>query len=68
MLKLAAHNTEAQIAEFKRGESSAPFECKECGMRAYISVNQADAHQDKCRGRKPKVRRTSVQKNRKPSE
>lgn len=68
MLKLAVKNTAAQVAEFKRGETSAAFECKECGYRAYISINQAEAHEEKCKGRKPKVRRTTAQKHRKSSE
>lgn len=67
MLKLAVKNTEAQITEFKRGEQYAAFECNECGYRAYISVNQAEAHTDKCRGRRPKVSRSTARNRHKPS-
>lgn len=55
MLKIASVQTAEQLAEYKRGEKGTHFTCKHCRYQAYITVHQAEAHEETCKGRKPKV-------------
>jgi len=54
-MKLVSIQTSEQVAEYKRGEESAPFECTECGYRAYITLRSMEGHSERCTGRKPKI-------------
>ena len=54
-MKLVVNQSQKEVDDYKRGEQYAPFECKECGYRAYISIFMAESHEEKCKGRKPKV-------------
>jgi len=62
MLRIVAQQTEQELLEHKRLDESAPFECAECGYRAFIALRAMEAHAEKCKGRKP-----IVSKKKKPS-